>query len=316
MKKLKTRFVYLAALLLMITLGSSYTLRRESHQTDSNYKIAYIAEQGSSGRDIILMDTKGNQDKNFKSPDLPGKYFNGITSSQNGKRLAFMRDIEGIDSYSLWRMNWDGSGLKRLTQKGKRGLFPSMSDDGSKIVFTRKDRGVWEIFTIGFDGNGLEKVTNFRESKKRPGWGAYASWSPDGKQIVYSIRFQGGNGSEIYLMDANGQNTKQLTDNNYTDNSPDFSPDGKYIAYNSLANGTTRETILLDVKSGERKGLGNVASGFGLQWSPDGKQIAYSGTIGSKSDIFIMNADGSNQKRLTSAPGFEISPCWIYTGER
>lgn len=280
-------------------------------QGEGNFKIAYIAERGNSGRFMTVVNTSGAIDKAFTAPDLPGRYFNGITASRDGKRMVFMRDIEGIDSYSLWRMNSDGTDLKRLTQKGKRGLYPSLSPDGSKLAFTRMNGGVWEIYTMNYDGTGLKRVTDFKAQGKVPRWGMHTSWSPDGGQIVYSASFGRSDDYEIYLMDADGQNPRQLTDNRQHDKFPDFSPDGRYIAFNSTLGSGNRETFVLDMETGKSQGLGNSASIFGLDWSPDGKKIAYCGSNKGRSDIYVMNADGSNQVRLSSSSGLDLSPAWI-----
>ena len=290
---------------------SSYTMKTADAQIHSNYKIAYIAG-GNSSRRIIVVDINGNKDQNFSPPNLPGNYFNGLSSANNGKRIAFMRDVEGIDRYSLWVMNYDGSGLKRLTPKGQEALAPSWAADGSMLSFTRRDAGIWEIYTIHSDGTGLKRISNFRANGTKPRWGASTSWSPNGKSIVYSLSFGSWEDNQIFMMDADGKNVRELTDSNSDNRNPDFSPDGKYIAFNSTKNGT-RETAILNLKTKDITYLGNNASGFGLDWSPDGKRIAYSGKHGDNHDIFVMNADGSHQIRISKSPDMDMGPSWIYS---
>ena len=114
------------------------------------------------------------------------------------------------------------------------------------------------------------------------------------------------------MMDADGKNVRELTDRNSDNRNPDFSPDGKNIAFNSTKNGT-RETAILNLKTNDITYLGNNASGFGLDWSPDGKRIAYSGKHGDNHDIFVMNADGSHQIRISKSPDMDMGPSWIYS---
>jgi Tol biopolymer transport system component len=311
MKKIAYPTSILIMLLIVTLIMSSYVIKEVDEQSDSGYKLAYIAA-GNSTRGIVVIDVNGNKDQNFIAPDLPGSYFNGITSAVNGRRIAFMRDVEGIDRYSLWVMNYDGSDLKRLTPKGQEALGPSWAKDGSKLAFTRRNRGLWEIYTINSDGTGLKRISNFREQGSKPQWGPSTSWSPDGKTIAYSISFGSWQDNKVFLMDSDGKNVRKLTDNNYDNRNPDFSPDGKNIAFNTTKNGT-RETAILNLTTKELKYLGNNASGFGLAWSPDGKKIAYSGFYDKNRDIFVMDADGSNQVRLSKSPAYDFGPTWIYS---
>lgn len=312
---MKKNSIYLIALIVAMFVDSERTpgvWNGSEEQTSGEYKIVYVAENGNSGRTLRSMDVEGKRYEGFKIPKLPGRYFNGLVASVDGKRVAFMRDIEGIDSYSLWRMNSDGTDLKRLTPKGKRALAPSISADGSMLAFTRKAGGVWEIFTIDYDGGSLKKVTSFRDKGKRPRWGPATAWSPDGGILAYSVSFGGNDDYEIYMMDANGENVKQLTSDNNQDRYPEFSPDGKFLGYNSVRNQKTRETFVLDLKSGKAKSLGNSASGFGFAWSPDSRKIVYCGPDSDGSDIYLMNADGTNQVRLTTSSDLDLSPAWVY----
>lgn len=277
---------------------------------EGSYKIAYISES-SRGRNIQVMNFDASAYRGFESPSLSGRYFNGTSSTPDGKRLAFMRDVEGIDRYSLWTLLWNGSGLKRLTPVGKEALYPAWSTNGSQLSFTRRVGGVWEIFAINSDGTGERQLSKFRSEGKRPSWGARTSWSPDGKYIAFSVSFGRSAGYEIYLMNLETGEYEALTGDDYDGRVPSFSPDGKLLAFNSTATGKW-ETVVMDMTTRQIRRLGNQASAFGLSWSPDGTHILYAGRKNNNTDIYIMDADGKNQRRLTTSSGLDIAPCWIY----
>lgn len=82
-----------------------------------------------------------------------------------------------------------------------------------------------ELYTINPDGTGLKRLTN------SPGYDAEGSYSPDGKQIVFTSSRDGD--PDLYVMDADGSNVRQLTNKPGYDGGPFFSPDGKWVIFRS-----------------------------------------------------------------------------------
>ena len=108
---------------------------------------------------------------------------------------------------------------------------------------------------------------------------------------------------EIYVMNANGTNQTQLTNNDFADYAPCFSPDGSKIAFVSYPFGNS-EICVMNADGTNQTQLTN--NGFDDQYpcfSPDGSKIAYGSHRGLSDGIYVMNADGTNQIRL-SIDGF------------
>jgi Subtilase family/WD40-like Beta Propeller Repeat len=145
--------------------------------------------------------------------------------------------------------------------------------------------------------------------------GSVSAWSPDNKTIAFES--ERSNHSEIYLMNADGTNQRQLTTT--LPSSPGYpffgafnvtwSPDGQTLMYSSLFDGIY---ALSPDKTNLRKIVGDKTMHVSYPtWSPDGTTIAYSRSIpGRQNDIWTMNPDGTNQQQLTTDPADERFPQW------
>lgn len=133
-------------------------------------------------------------------------------------------------------------------------------------------------------------------------------------RIAY-ISNQTGN-KEIFIMDWDGHNPRQLTKNGSINMNPDFSPDGTSILFTSYKKGNPdlyRHSISngSEVTVSARKGLNLTGS-----WSPDGTKIAVSLSKDGDSEIYTLSKDGSNPMRLTINPALDLSPTWSPDGTK
>ena len=180
-----------------------------------------------------------------------------------------------------------------------------------------------EIYVMDTDGGNQRRLTNNRHHDGSP------SWSPDGKRIVF-VSERDGN-SEIYVMDADGRNQHNLTNNLSSDSSPSWSPDGNRIAFDSNRDGRFNwEIYVMDTDGGNQQNLTNHPDDDGWpddrypSWSPDGAHIVFSARreehvenkFAVTYEIYVMDADGGNQQRLTNNRNNELSPVWSPDGNR
>jgi TolB protein len=134
-------------------------------------------------------------------------------------------------------------------------------------------------------------------------------------QIAFSSNRDGD--TEIFLMEADGQNQHQMTSNNFTDDKPDISPDGRQIAWESNANGTFDIWVMNIDGTDAHPITDNNSQDWGPAWSPDGSQIAFHSVRGDESGIWIMDADGGNPRQLTvTANGADRSAAWSPDGSQ
>ena len=133
---------------------------------------------------------------------------------------------------------------------------------------------------------------------------------------------------EIYVMDADGGNQQNLTNDPNDDSSPSWSPDGKRIAFESNRDGhfnmpgglPAYEIYVMDADGKNTRRLtNNRKSDWSPSWSPDGERIAFASDRKGDDvnyEIYVMDADGKNQQRLTNNRGDDGAPSWSSDGKR
>ncbi len=251
---------------------------------------------------------------------------------KNG-RIAFHANRDGnVDVFSV---RADGTGLRRLTDYYWWDQDPSFSADGEKIAFEsrRGDGHVPAIWIMNADGTRERQVTfpngPYPDDDKDFG---PATWSPDGKRIVYfhvpSVEDNSDPDTDysghVYALNLSNGREMDLTPGFWGAGQPSWSPDGRRIAFVGSRTGQEGSDIYTMKTDGTGlKRLTDNESGAGEpQWSPDSSKIVFrtdrTGEVDPYCDpdrsscdplteIYVMDRDGSDQTRLTH-PVIKVGP--------
>jgi Tol biopolymer transport system component len=138
------------------------------------------------------------------------------------------------------------------------------------------------------------------------------AWTPDGEAVAFSAKVDSSDtDTDIYLAPIDGSDAEVLVDSPALDEGAAFSPDGSAIVYFSDADAVEYDIYVRDLASGDTTHLDRDSS---PQWSPDGRHIAFRRRTDGVSDIWVMAADGSEQRQLTDNGGNNYDPRWSPNG--
>ena len=196
----------------------------------------------------------------------------------------------------------------------------------ARIAFASDRDGNFEIYVMDNHGGNQQNLTNDPSDDRDP------SWSPDGKRIVFFSNrdghtIDGRSTSEIYVMDADGGNPQNLTNDHNDDRFPSWSPDGKRLAFVSDRDGPPRyfDIYVMDLDGDNLQRLtSDPRDDRHPSWSPDGERIIFGARreehfetkFAITYEIYVMDADGGNQQRLTENRKNDWGPSWSPDGKR
>jgi Tol biopolymer transport system component/DNA-binding winged helix-turn-helix (wHTH) protein len=264
---------------------------------------------------IFLLSLADLQRRKLTSPPTgtTGDYYPAF--SPDGKQLAFARAVS-FTATDLFVLPLAGGKPKRLTFDGLTIDGLTWTPDSREIIFSsRRGGSVNSLWRIGANGGTPERVSTFGEDVISP------AVPRNGNRLAYTRLLDDMN-IWSFALDAEGHVTSKapLIGSTFRDSDPDYSPDGRRIAFTSGRNGSfgiwvsdsdgTNPRLLFD---------GGAYVTGSPRWSPDGRRIAFDSRANDPAkagnpSIWTIDVEGGEARRLTTAATGDVAPSWSHDG--
>ena len=251
---------------------------------DKNLEIYLMNDDGSDVR--RLTDNPANDSFPKFTPD--------------GTQITFNSNRAG-ETTDVYIMNRDGKTVVRLTDwKSNEISRGGLSPDGTKLAFNSNLNGVYQMFVKDIEPFAPQLILSDDNDLQTP------NYSPNGQEIVYSVKFSDKTG-ELRILNLNDKKSRLLLKTSSGNNYPRWSPDGNWIAFHQEAEGKWDVFKIKSDGTELMKLTDHPASDSLPNWFPDGKSLIFRTTRNgdsSLSEIYRMNADGSDQTPLKIEKGY------------
>jgi Tol biopolymer transport system component len=233
--------------------------------------------------------------------------------------LARAGMVAFVSDGHVWTASSDGGSRRQLTDGDRIEGGPSFSRDGTRIAYTRyapagafAKSEEWSDLVVA-DVDGRNEIVLDREVHAQ----SPASWSPDGRFLVYSKIV--GDRDQVVIAATDGSSVRVLTHDSEANWAPIINPNGSTIAF---VKGYPTIIGLYAVELDGTRERRLTSAPFdvmdGGDWSPDGLTLLYAaggGLIGDD-DVFAVGLDGRPERRVIASPGNDQSPAWSPDGRR
>ena len=263
-------------------------------------KIAFTSRRGGSAKEIYVMDYDGNDQRAFTHNGSLNLFPSWSPDNTKIAFVSYRTSKPEINVYSYL----DGSRIP-FPMFNSFVSTPVFSPDGSQIIFTLSTpRGDSDLFISKVDGSGRRDITN------NPAIDTSPCWSPSGQQIAF-VSDRSGGVNQVFICDVDGANVRQIVKEGGDADSPAWSPDGRWIAFHWKPRfGTQYDIFLAEVSSGMLRQLtSGEGSNENASWAPDGRHLTFESDRNGSKQIFIMLADGTELRMVTSQ-GTNTCPAW------
>lgn len=214
--------------------------------------------------------------------------------SPDGNTVYFSsRQDEGFEIYSISLNGGDGT---RLTSNIGSLYGPELSPNGERVIFANQGNGLW---LMRLDGKNPHALTDRDDIDP--------TWSPDGAMIAFASSRAGDR--QLFVMNADGTNIRQVTNLDAMGGRSSFSPDGLRLAFYRGPAGDHNIYVI----NTDGTGLVQLTDGgdnLGPSWSPDGNWIAFTSFRDGNNEIYSIHPDGTGLTRLTNSPISDWQPRW------
>ncbi len=231
--------------------------------------------------------------------------------SRDGSRIIFESNRDG--NWEIYAMDKNGLNQTRLTHNNAEDRRPSWHPDGSKIIYESITGAQVKLLQMDL------KTLETREIPLPEGFAEplFAKFSPKAEFIAFSAQ-DSAQQYHIFLMDQTTFNIRSVISSAYKLHYPNWSPDGRELVIFSRMDTKNADDEIYKYHLGSQQ-LTRLTfwpkHNFCPAWSMDGKKIAYVTSMEeSRPEIYMMDASGKNQQRVTHNEDGDTLPCWTPDG--
>ena len=271
--------------------------RYTGEQGIARTKIAYVAEEGL-GKELFVMDYDGYGPQQVTADG----YLNLMPTWATDRRSLVFTAYRQRKQQIIQRELATGKETI-LVPSASLNITPSFSQDGKSLVFSSARKGNSDIYKLDVQTNAITRLTSHRSADLSP------SWSPDGTKLAFTS--DRGGRPQVYTMNADGSNVRRLTYEGDYNAAPVWSPQGDWIAYVCRIPGQYFKLCRI---TPDGRQVFQITKGRTIDdspsWSPNGRHVVFSSLRRGKSQIYLINSDGTGLEPLTSGAIQHSSPSW------
>ena len=264
--------------------------------------LAFIRSSSRATTDLYLLSLDGDAPRRLTFDNTS---ILGLAWTSDGRDIVFA-SRRGGSIYSLWRIPAAGGTAERLPTIGQSVVSPAISRQGARLAYTQTldDQNIWRL-EWGAAGRAGAATSLISSTLGDNG----PDYSPNGQKVVFASNRSGGFG--IWVCERDGENPVQLIDRGpYLTGTPRWSPDGRWIAFDSRSNDAGRDSnadiYVISAEGGQPRRLtSEPAEDVAPSWSRDGKWIYFGSTRSGGMQIWKVPAEGGQAAQVTKQGGFE-----------
>jgi Tol biopolymer transport system component/predicted Ser/Thr protein kinase len=267
-------------------------LANATSSPDGNY-VAFVQGGGYMAQELYVMRV-GTSDASRLTSDKA--LIQGLAWTQDSKSIVFSSSRAGLQS--LWRIPISGGVPASVVSAGDDAVTPNIPRKGAQLAFVLNsgNANIWRVAgPAAKSGPPTRLIASSRLETD-------ASFSPDGKRIVFSSTRTGT--QELWLCDSDGSNPMQLTSLAApSTGTPRWSPDGKQIAFDSVSEGHSK-ILLISAEGGSPRHLAEGPFENEIpSWSRDGNWVYFSSNRSGAWEIWKVSPESESLVQVTKQGG-------------
>ncbi len=261
-------------------------------------RIVFAKRNKQGTKEVCVMDFDGHNERCL----IRNGTINLLPAwGAKGQSIYFSSYLKG--GPHLYRYDLKTKKSRVVSKASGLNIGAAASPLGKRVALTLSKDDNSEIYAIGVDGANPRRLTR--------DWAidSSATWSPDAKRIAF-VSERSGN-PQIYVMNQDGSTPKRLTFRGNYNQTPNWSPRGDWILFNARDERLVYDIFRIQPASGEIVRLSqDQGNNEHPSYSPDGNLVVFSSTRTGESKLYIMNADGNNQRLISRKKGEYTTPEW------